>query len=44
MHEAATDGTLFVNTDWKDTRDTRGLESTILDAVRETPRKSRLDL
>jgi len=44
MHEAATDGTLFANTDWKETRDTRGLESAVLEAVREMPRGSRLDL
>lgn len=44
MHEAATDGTLFEKMSWKNTRDTRGLESIILKAVRETPRKSRLDL
>ncbi|MCK4511066.1 three-Cys-motif partner protein TcmP [bacterium] len=44
MHEAATHGTLFANTDWRDGRDTRGLESAILDAVREMPRRSRLDL
>ncbi len=39
-----TDGTLFAGTDWKDTRDTRTLENIILDAVRQRPRKSRLDL
>ncbi len=44
MHEAATDGTLFAGTDWKDTRNTSGLESVILDAVQRAPRKSRLDL
>lgn len=44
MHEAATAGTLFAGTDWKDARDLRGLENTILDAVRQRPRKSRLDL
>ncbi len=44
MHEAWSDGTLFANTDWRDTRDTRGLESMILDAMGEGPRQSRLDL
>lgn len=44
MHEAVTDGTLFAGTDWKDTRDIRWLENVILDAVRQRPRKSRLDL
>lgn len=44
MHEAWSDGTLFANTDWKDARDTRGLDSLVLGTVRETPRKSRLDV
>lgn len=44
MHEAATEGTLFENTDWKDTRDVRAVEGTVLTAVRKAPRKSRLDL
>jgi three-Cys-motif partner protein len=44
MHEAATSDTLFADTHWKDARDTRGLEVAILDAVRQTPRETRLDL
>lgn len=44
MHEAATDETLFAGTDWRDTRGTRGLETAILNAVRQSPRRSRLDL
>ena len=44
MHEAATDGTLFENTSWKETRDTRDLESAVLETSREAPRTSRLDL
>lgn len=44
MHQAATDGTLFQNTHWKDGRGTHALESIILSAVREAPRKSRLEL
>ena len=44
MHEAWSAGTFFANTDWKDTRDTGGLESLILGAARDTPHKSRLDI
>ena len=44
MHEAWSEGTLFADTNWQDTRDTRGLESAIHAAVRAAPRKSRLDL
>jgi len=44
MHEAATDGTLFENTSWKDERDPRAQEDIILATVREAPRKSRRDV
>lgn len=44
MHEAATDGTLFANTGWKDMRDIRELENIILEAARRPPHRSRLDL
>ncbi len=44
MHEAATDGTLFENTDWRDGRSTHDLESIVMAAVRKAPGKSRLDL
>ena len=44
MHEAQSEGTLFEDTTWQDTRNTRGLEGIILATAREAPRKSRLDL
>ena len=44
MHEAATDGTLFQNTDWKDGRAGRDLEGIVLSAVRGARRKSRLEV
>lgn len=44
IHEAATEGTLFENTNWKDTRDVRKLEGIILNMIREKGQQSRLDL
>ncbi len=44
MHQAATDGTLFQNTHWKDGRATQDLASIVVSAVRDAPRKSRLEL
>lgn len=44
MHEAATEGTLFQNTPWKDTRSPRALEELIINIVRQKPRKSRQDI
>jgi three-Cys-motif partner protein len=44
MHEAATNGTLFENTNWKDTRDISKLEDIIFFAAKERPKKSRKDL
>lgn len=44
MHEAATDGTLFQNTSWKDGRAGRDLKDIVLTAVRDAPRRSRLEL
>ena len=44
MHEAATEGTLFQNTPWKDTRSPRALEESIINIVSQKPRKSRQDI
>lgn len=44
MHEAATEGTLFEKTNWKDTRDIRALEAIVMGTVRNAPRTSRLDV
>lgn len=44
MHEAATEGTLFENTDWKDLRGTKTLKDIVLGIVQEHPRKSRIDV
>lgn len=44
MHEAATNGTLFVGLDWKETRGTRAIDKAVVDMVSELPGKSRKDL
>jgi three-Cys-motif partner protein len=44
MHEAATEGTLFENTDWKGSRDIRALKRIVVETVRNAPRSSRLDV
>lgn len=44
MHEAATEGTLFENTDWKNSRDFRALKRIVVETVRNAPRSSRLDV
>lgn len=44
MHAAATEGTLFAGTSWKDARDVRVLEGVVLKVVGETPGRRRSDL
>jgi hypothetical protein len=44
MHEAATKGTFFQDTDWRGWRDARALGGIVLNVVRQTPGKRRLDV
>ena len=44
MHEAATGGTLFEGTDWRETRGHRELERIVFDSVREAPGRRRTDI
>ena len=44
IHEAATDGTFFAGTDWRGTRDDRGIRKIILEAVTRKSMVRRIDL